>query len=516
MRNNGLLIDDLHSRFLVLSRDSKYGFESFRTDWGRYGSSQYGIMQAQFSRSLREFAKDCPVKWYTGSYYIFNGKIYERICPDAVETAYQLLVEDLQIIPAMTNVRFKKDVFMKTISQYNILNPQFDIVAFENGVVDFSIPRADPMLMPFSQEYHVLYYHPYPYNPNAKCNRWLNFLHEVLPDRTSRLILQMFLGLGLIQRGDAYNKYDGKMSSKIELCLLLVGNGSNGKSVIFDVACSLFGKDRISSMDYAELTADGDEGMRGRFPIRNAIFNWSSDSDPKKFGKKNTGMFKRIVSGEPVPMRQLGQNILESNAVPYLIFNLNELPFPEDASFGFIRRLQYISFDVTVPKERQDPDLSSKIVGGELSGVFNWVFRGMLEVRKRKYVFPVAGGSKKQLLKSLLGSQPIFAWMRTYDIRAERSVKGEQGIWIYCRELYDSFTQFCYDNNLDEERIPTLNKFGRTLWDKMSFVRKRTNEGVCYEVFGVNVGDLQEHLLIEDLPGHGDEDRTGSFIKDDD
>lgn len=516
MRSNGLLIDDLHLRLLTLSREFKYGFDSFRVDWGRYGSSQYGILYSQFSRSLRELAKDCPVKWHMGHYYMFNGKIYERISQDVVEVSYQLLMEDLQITAVMNSTRFKKEVFMKTIEQYNLLVPHFDVVAFENGVVDFGIPKAEPIVMPFSPEYHVTYYHPYPFDPKAKCNRWLNFLHEVLPDRTSRLILQMFLGLGLIQRGDAYNKYEGKLASKIELCLLLVGSGSNGKSVIFDVACSLFGKDRVSSMDYADLTAEGDEGMRGRYPIRNAIFNWSSDSDPRKFGKKNTGMFKRLVSGEPVPMRQLGRNVLESNAIPYLIFNLNELPFPDDASLGFIRRLQYISFDVTVPKERQDPDLASKIIRGELSGVFNWVFRGMMEVRKRKYIFPVAGGSRKQLLKSLLGSQPILAWVRAYGLRSERGVRGEQGLWFYSKELYASLVQFCRDNNLDEDKIPSMNKFGRTMWDKLSFVRKRMNDGMNYEVYGVNIGDLQEHLLIDDLPGSCEEDSVESFIKDDD
>ena len=41
-----------------------------------------------------------------------------------------------------------------------------------------------------------------------------------------------------------------------------IGTGANGKSVIFYVACNIFGKDRISKMDYADLTADGDEGMR--------------------------------------------------------------------------------------------------------------------------------------------------------------------------------------------------------------------------------------------------------------
>ena len=174
-------------------------------------------------------------------------------------------------------------------------------IHFSNGVVDFGAGIKDPKVLPFSPDYHVTYYHPYEFNPSAKCDRWLNFIHEVLPDRTSRKILQMFLGLGLVQRGNAYDPFNGKQSSKVELCLLMVGTGANGKSVVFDVACNLFGKDKISKMDYGDLTAEGDEGMRGRFPIRNAIFNWSSDSDPKRFGMKNTGMFKRLVSGEPVP-----------------------------------------------------------------------------------------------------------------------------------------------------------------------------------------------------------------------
>src|SRR3712207_9395295 len=103
--------------------------------------------------------------------------------------------------------------------------------------------------------------------------------------------------------------YNCKHVDKIELCLLLVGGGANGKSVIFEVMRALYGKDRISYMDYDALTADGDEGMRGRYPIRNAIFNWSSDSTPKKFGRKNTGVFKRLVSGEPVAYRKLGPDI---------------------------------------------------------------------------------------------------------------------------------------------------------------------------------------------------------------
>ncbi len=514
---NGIAIDTLHNQLLELSRNAKYGFDEFRRSWGKVGSEQYNMFKIGFVKSVRMLAKDAPVRYYNGDFYVFNGRIYEVIPKKVVEQSYQMLLTSLGIAAMISNVTVMRSAFLDVIECYNMLVPSFDIVAFSNGVVDFGGGLQNPRVMPFSPEYHVTYYHPYDYNPKAKCDRFMNFLHEVLPDKTSRLILQMFLGLGLVQRGTAYNPYEGKESSKIELCLLLVGTGANGKSVIFDVACQLFGGDRISKMDYAELTADGDEGMRGRYPIRNAIFNWSSDSDPKKFGKKNTGMFKRLVSGEPVPVRKLGRDVLEENAIPYLIFNLNELPFPDDASLGFIRRLQYVSFDVTIPKERQDPDLASKIIRGELSGVFNWVFRGALELKRRRYRFPVAKGSEVQLLKSLLESHPIQAWSRAYGMQPFARAKGEISVWVTSAKLYEYFVRFCKDNNVEEERVPSIQRFGRVMWDKMGFSKKRLPGGQSYQLYGVTEDNLREEVFVSGIEPCGEDDvKVDTFIKDDD
>lgn len=513
-RSNGEAIDQLFGQLKALSAEAKYGFGMFRADWGKANSESFNRLLVSFCRSIRELAKDCPVRYFAGAYYIFNGKIYEAVGQNVVEQAYQLLMEDLFIAPVLGRTSIRKESFMEVIKNYNVLVPQFDVVAFANGVVDFGLSKTNPQAMPYSPHYHVTYYHPYAFEPKAKAPKWERFLYDVLPDRTSREILQMFLGLGLVQRGDAYNPYEGKMSGKIELCLLMIGSGANGKSVIFEVMCALFGKDRISKMDYAELTADGDEGMRGRYPIRNAIFNWSSDSDPKKFGRKNTGMFKRLVSGEPVPYRKLGENVLESKSLPYLIFNLNELPFPDDVSLGFIRRLQYVSFDVTVPKEKQDPMLAAKIIRDELPGVFNWVLEGERMLRRRKFQFPAAEGSRKQLILSLLGTQPIMAWLRAYELRPDKAARNEVPVWISSKALYDSLVQFCADNNLEEREVPTMNRFGRTMWNACRFNKKRQPGGVVYETYGVTEADLREHFIISEMRG-AENPGESSFIKED-
>lgn len=508
-------IDALYKELRQIAEQPDYGFAELGCDWGRYES--YNKNYSRYCRAMRRLAKACPVRAVGKVFYMFNGRIYQPVDDAVVIGAYNLLIESFNI-SAMFGKRAMCDtVFLQVIRDYNELHTRFELVAFSNGVVDFG--EKVPELKPFSKDYHVVYYHPYDYDPSARCDRWMSFLHEVLPDKNSRLILQMFLGLGLISRGNAFNPYTGKMRDKVELCLLLIGAGANGKSVIFDVACALFGRDKVSKMDYGDLTADGDEGMRGRYPIRNAIFNWSSDTEPKKFGRKNTGMFKRIVSGEPIPYRKLGEDVLESDTIPYLIFNLNELPFPDDASLGFIRRLQYVSFDVVIPPDRQDPRLGSYIIQNELSGVFNWVYRGCKEVRRRKFKFPSAEGSKRQMILSLIGSQPVLAWMKAYGIRSQKEAKSEQITYLPAQVLYDSFVQFCRDNDMDAEDVITQQKFGRTLWSKCGFWRKRKDGVTVYETYGVSAESLMRHIMLSSYLPEDEEGGNGggdSFIKDDD
>lgn len=508
-RDSGLAIDQLHQNMLMLARQARFGFESLRCDWGQTNTTSYNRLMVVFRRSLRELAKECPVKYYSGHFYMFNGKIYEVVSQSVLEQAYILFVEDLMITPVLNRPSICRDVFLETIRLYNILTPQFDIVAFTNGVVDFGLP--EPQAMPFSPSYHVTYYHPYEYNPKAKCTRWLNFLHEVLPNKDARLILQMFLGLGLVQRGDAYNRYEGKTTAKIELCLIMIGSGSNGKGVVFEVASALFGRDRITSMDYPQLSAEGDEGMRNRYRIRNAVFNWCTDANYKKFGTGDTGMFKRIVSGEPVSMRALGQNVLESRSLPYMIFHLNATPEIKDSGFGFIRRMQYICFDVTIPPERQDKELASKIIRDELPGIFNWVMRGAKELRARKFVFPE--DKRCEFYKSLanMDANPVAVWLEKYGIRAFRN-KGEvAGEMMKAQFLYDRFCAFCNDNDRDPI---TVNKFGKQMTEKFNFRKKRSAEGNVYEVYGVAEADLYRPYFIAEEEGA--EPAQESFIQEDD
>lgn len=501
----------MYSDLVRVSTNPNYGFSELTDEWGHKGSSRYNSMKLRFVRSIREMAKVCSVRFYGGSYYIYDDGIYITVKRELVTMAYKMLVEHLRIVPMMDYTAARQE-FTENIRFYNPLEPRRDIVAFSNGVLDLT----DYSFHDFHPRYHVTYKHPYPYEPKAKCRKWLSFLHEVLPDKNSRLILQMFLGLGLIERGTAYNAYEGKDFNKVELCLILLGGGSNGKSVVYETAVGIFGKERISSAGYSELTASGDEGMRNRLLLENALFNWNSDANPRTFGKSNHEVFKKIVSGEPVTVRRIGENAREEVRLPYLVFNMNELPYPNDTSLGFIRRLQFVSFEVTIPAERQNKALAYELKK-EYPGIFNWVARGAREIHRRKFVFPSSEGSRRAVLKAQIQVNPVAAWVQAYRIRPDKRVAGEICEYVQGAVMMASLEQFCEDNNVE---MVSATKFGSSM-NKIGcgFYKKRRDGKVYYQVFGCTEEAMREHFVIDDPENDMALDyvkEIGTYINDDD
>lgn len=509
----GELIDKITGGMYKTALDAKYEFAQFVGPWGAKISDMYYNKRTNFDRCLCNFAKECGLTSHGKSFYYFNGKIYERISEDAVELCYDQLMMKLGIAADYaTSVKVRKDKFINIIHFYNQLQVRNDVIAFSNRVVDLRVANGETSkgTYKFSPKFHVVDYHNYPFVPDARCPKFMHFLDEVLPEKRSRDILQMFLGLGLIQSNEAFAKSNGGPRGTVELCLVLLGSGANGKSVLFNIMCALFGKQHVTSVDYETMTAEGDEGLRGRATIRSALFNWSSDSDPRKFAQKNTHIFKRIVSGEPFQYRLLGQDIAESHSCPYLIFSLNSLPNNiTDSSRGLLRRLQFVNFDITIPKYRQDPNLAYKIIQTELPGIFNWVMRGAKEIRRRNFAFPMSDASLKSKVRALLPTNPVVAWILAYGFRSEQVAPTENGILYKLDFLYECFKVFCENNNADE--VMTKNKFSRTL-SSLNFERKYKQDGVHVVTYGITEDKLRAPMLIEALSSDGD--KTEAYEKD--
>lgn len=164
------------------------------------------------------------------------------------------------------------------------------------------------------------------YNPDAKCEDVDKLLDNVsCNNRGIRTLLEEMLGYILI--GDC----------RFQRSFILLGEGSNGKSVFLDMITSWLGSENCSSLALEDLS--------DRFrpsQLVGKMVNIGDDSGADLL--KNTAIFKKLVTGDPLTVEfKHGQPFSYANRAK-MIFSANNLPPSSDKSNGFMRRMTIIPF----------------------------------------------------------------------------------------------------------------------------------------------------------------------------
>jgi putative DNA primase/helicase len=208
----------------------------------------------------------------------------------------------------------------------------------------------------FRREDGLTYQLPFEYQEGANCEFFQEYLDRVLPDKDLQDILAEFIG------------YIFTKDLKLEKCLLLYGNGANGKSVFFEIINALLGSENVSNFSLGHLAEEHNRAL-----IATKLLNYGSEIK----GGINSDIFKQLASGEPVQCRMKYGNSFMIRDYARLCFNCNELPREVEHTEAFFRRFLIIPFEVTIPEEERDPELAVDIITYELQGVFNWVLEGL-------------------------------------------------------------------------------------------------------------------------------------------
>lgn len=392
------------------------------------------------------------LKYSDDNVYIYNDKFWERF---EKELFYNFLRDFAQKIGIPTYDAFHFQFLEELYTQFksiffdlNIFEKQKTVkINLQNGTCLFS--NNGITVKDFDKEDNLKYILPFNYNENALCPEFDKYLEFVLPEQQSRESLSEFIGYCLVDNE----------TLKLEKVAILIGTGANGKSVFFDIVSALLGKDNISHISLKNLTEE-----RGiyRIGIQDKLLNYSSE-----LGRNlETTIFKQLVSGEPVDARNLYKSPITMANYARLMFNTNEMPSDVEFNDGYYRRFIPIGFNVTIPEERRDPDLSKKIIENELSGIFNWALSGLkrLLINKR---FTISDSSKSLLEKFRNSADSVREF-----IQEESFVKSNLNP-IVLKELYKFYKQFCFDYNY---RPVALRKFTDRL-RQVGFEFERRNYG---------------------------------------
>lgn len=221
-----------------------------------------------------------------------------------------------------TNV--KDNIRMAVRTSYDNLNPRSrDLINVRNGMLEWRTGK----LLPHDPSYLSTMQINADWIPDTKSDQLDTFFSSLLPDDEIQLLLE-FIGY-LLMPDTSFGK-----------CLVLVGEGGNGKSTVLELIRHLLGGEaNVASYSLHSLTED-------RFTVANIfgkLANFFDDLDTKAV--ENTGVFKSIVTGNPIKGEEKGKPPFHFKPFARLVFATNFMPRANDRSQGFFDRLMFMRFE---------------------------------------------------------------------------------------------------------------------------------------------------------------------------
>ncbi len=224
-----------------------------------------------------------------------------------------------------------------------------------------SVDLKDLDLMPHDPSYMSRIQLPVEFHPDARCDRWLQFLEEVFPGAPEKAeTLQRYYGYCLLP------------DCRFQRCLFLIGGGANGKSKAVDILVDVLGKENVCALP---LQLMGERFLLGQ--LRDKLVNVATEIATTT--PIQTSNFKDAVTGGLLQADQKHGPPFSFYPVAKHIFSMNEVPKINDKSYGFQRRPIVLTFTEKFEGKKADRQLHLKLAA-EKEGIFAWMLEGLAKV----------------------------------------------------------------------------------------------------------------------------------------
>lgn len=225
-----------------------------------------------------------------------------------------------------------------------------------NGFVELVGDRA--VLRERRPENRARFVLPFEFRHGLVDELWLDFLDGLFKgtdDAADRIaLLQQFAGAMLFGLGPRFAK-----------ALLLLGEGSNGKSLWLDAVTALLPPSALTS-----VPPQAWEHEYARFELRSALVNAVGELPARAL--LDGSSFKSVVEGGLINARQPRERVITFRPKATHVFSANALPSVTDLTHGFWRRFIVLSFPNRFEKNVE----YERAVRGRPSAVLSWAVAG--------------------------------------------------------------------------------------------------------------------------------------------
>jgi putative DNA primase/helicase len=357
------------------------------------------------------------IYWYRDGVYVSGGEVkIKKLC----EKLYGF---DLNI---RQRAEIREHIRCKTYHKLADFDSNIDIINVKNGLYNLQTNT----LTPHSPEYLSLKQCPIRYDPKAKPRIFGRFIREIVYFEDIRSLYELM----------AYTFY---RANPFEVIVILLGDGSNGKSVLFGVLTALHGEGNVSNVSIRTM-------LERPFALYDFLGkNCNLDAELSTGKIDDTATLKKITGQQLVRVEQKNQKAFDARIYAKLWLSANKIPYSSDQTNAWYRRNIIIAtpntFDVKKDPmqgiKKMDITLLDKLTTDEeLSGIFNVLMKHLRRVLKNKEIYVNARSIEERRVKYQLAADPISAFINeainpVIDPEVERNTIKDA--------MYIAYSQFC-------------------------------------------------------------------------
>lgn len=263
---------------------------------------------------------------------------------------------------------------------------------------------------------------PVEYDPDADSPTWEAFLETVVPNEDTRRFLQRAVGYSLT----------GVVGEKVLPCLL--GRGDTGKTTFIEAVMDLLGDDYAAPAAPDLLLSK--RGSSHPTELADLLGKHFVPTVEVEEGRRLAeSLVKQLTGGDRIKARYMREDFFEFRPTHKVWLAANHAPIIRGGDDAIWNRVKKVSFDVVIPKERQDRRLREKL-RAEASGILAWAVRGCLEWQRDGLGEP---GEVAAATAEYREDMDTFA-----EFLAEKCVL-EAEEWISAARLRRAYADWCRD-----------------------------------------------------------------------
>lgn len=217
---------------------------------------------------------------------------------------------------------------------------------------------------------------PVAYDPDATCPTWDRFVAQAMAD-SAHMIAYLQRVVGYLISG----------SVKEHALFFFHGGGANGKSTFTNTILALLGDDLAGPAPRDMLFAGKQEHATREASLYRKRFVLCSEIGEGK--RLDEALVKDLTGGDKVTARRMREDFWSFDPTHKIAISGNHKPIITGTDEGIWRRLRFVPWLVTIPKEQRDKDLPAKLLA-ELPGILAWAVRGCLEWQRQGLADPQA------------------------------------------------------------------------------------------------------------------------------